>query len=42
VHRWRISVVRTNDDVLPFWHRMGYAATGEIKPYRYDHIRSEA
>jgi len=21
---------------------MGYAATGEIKPYRYDHIRSEA
>ena len=42
VHRWRISVVRTNDDVLPFWHRMGYAATGEVKPYRYDHIRSEA
>jgi len=41
VHRWRISVVRTNDHVLPFWHRMGYAATGEIKSYRYDHIRSE-
>lgn len=42
VRRWRISVVRTNERVLAFWHRMGYAETGEIKPYSCGHLASEA
>lgn len=42
LRRWRISVVRTNERALAFWHRMGYVETGEIKPYRYGHVESEA
>jgi ribosomal protein S18 acetylase RimI-like enzyme len=40
--RLRLSVVRTNDQVLGFWRRMGFAETGEIRPWRYDKLRSEA
>jgi ribosomal protein S18 acetylase RimI-like enzyme len=40
--RLRLSVVRTNGQVLGFWHRMGFAETGEVRPYRYDKLRSEA
>lgn len=42
LNRWRISVVRTNDHVLSFWSRMGYVETGELKPYRYGSLESEA
>jgi hypothetical protein len=35
-------VVRTNDQVLSFWRRMGFAETGEVRPWRYDKLRSEA
>jgi ribosomal protein S18 acetylase RimI-like enzyme len=40
--RLRLSVVRTNDQVLGFWRRMGFVETGEVRPYRYDKLRSEA
>jgi ribosomal protein S18 acetylase RimI-like enzyme len=40
--RQRLSVVRTNDQVLGFWRRMGFAETGEVRPYRYDTLESEA
>ena len=39
--RLRLSVVRTNDQVLGFWRRMGFAETGEVRPYRYDELESE-
>jgi ribosomal protein S18 acetylase RimI-like enzyme len=40
--RLRLSVVRTNDRVLGFWRRMGFAETGEVRPWRYDKLQSEA
>jgi uncharacterized protein len=40
--RLRLSVVRTNDNVLGFWRRMGFAETGEVRPWRYDKLESEA
>jgi ribosomal protein S18 acetylase RimI-like enzyme len=40
--RLRLSVVRTNDNVLGFWRRMGFTETGEVRPWRYDKLRSEA
>ena len=39
--RVRIGVVRTNEEVLPFWKKLGFAATGEVKPYRYGPVVSE-
>ncbi len=48
VQRWpevdtlRISVVRCNDAVLPFWRRMGFIETGEVQPYVCDKIVSES
>lgn len=48
VRRWpeidtlRISVVRRNDAVLPFWRRMGFVETGEVQPYVYDKVVSES
>ena len=39
--RVRIGVVRTNDDVLPFWTKLGFKPTGEVKPYRYASVSSE-
>lgn len=38
----RIGVIRTNDRVLPFWTKQGFAETGEIKPYHYGTVDSEA
>ena len=32
--------VDTNAAVLGFWRRMGFEATGEARPYRYDHLES--
>jgi hypothetical protein len=38
----RISVVRCHDPVLPFWRRVGFIETGEVKPYVYDKLVSES
>lgn len=40
--RIRLAVVRTNEQVTPFWQRLGFKPTGEIKPYRYGSIISES
>jgi ribosomal protein S18 acetylase RimI-like enzyme len=40
--RLRLSVVRTNDQVLGFWRRLGFAETGEVRPWRYDKLESES
>ena len=37
----RIGVVRTNAQVLPFWTKLGFAPTGEVRPYRYANVVSE-
>jgi ribosomal protein S18 acetylase RimI-like enzyme len=42
VRRLRLSVVRTNDQVLGFWRRMGFTETGEVRPWRYDKLESES
>jgi GNAT superfamily N-acetyltransferase len=48
VRRWpeidtlQISVVRSNATVLPFWRRMGFAETGEVRPYVCDKLVSES
>jgi GNAT superfamily N-acetyltransferase len=39
--RLRLSVVRTNDQVLGFWRRMGFTETGEVRPWRYHKLESE-
>jgi GNAT superfamily N-acetyltransferase len=37
----RLGIVETNADAAePFWSALGYAPTGETKPYRYDKLRS--
>lgn len=41
VARIRLGVVRTNDEVLPFWRKQGFVETGEVKPYRCDKVISE-
>lgn len=47
VHGWngcnrvRIAVVRSNDEVLPFWTKLGFQPTGEVKPYRCGTVVSE-
>jgi ribosomal protein S18 acetylase RimI-like enzyme len=40
--RLRLSVVRTNDQVLGFWRRLGFTETGELRPWRYDKLGSES
>jgi uncharacterized protein len=42
VRRLRLGVVRTNDQVLGFWRRLGFTETGEVRPWRYDKLESEA
>jgi GNAT superfamily N-acetyltransferase len=39
--RVRLSVVRANAEVIPFWLGLGFRATGEVKPYRYAAVISE-
>lgn len=34
--RWRLTVVDTNAEVLPFWERLGYALTGKTKEWTSD------
>ncbi|WP_439692690.1 GNAT family N-acetyltransferase [Curtobacterium sp. SP.BCo] len=41
VGRLRLGIVQTNAAVAePFWRALGYAPTGEEKPYGYDHLSS--
>jgi uncharacterized protein len=43
IQRFRLAVVDTNARIAePFWRRMGFCATGEVKPYRYDKLASSA
>jgi len=37
----RAGVVRTNEAVLPFWQKLGFVPTGEVKPYQYSTVVSE-
>jgi RimJ/RimL family protein N-acetyltransferase len=39
--RIRLSVVRVNAQALRFWRKVGFAPTGETKPYRYGALVSE-
>jgi GNAT superfamily N-acetyltransferase len=39
--RVRIGVVRTNEQVTPFWTQLGFAPTGEVRPYRDGSVASE-
>ncbi len=40
--RMRLAVVRTNSGVSGFWEHLGYAPTGEVRPYRYAGLESES
>jgi ribosomal protein S18 acetylase RimI-like enzyme len=42
VRRLRLGVVRSNDQVLGFWRRLGFTETGEVRPWRYDKLESES
>ena len=37
----RVAVVHSDAAVLPFWRQVGFAETGEIKPYVYDTLTWE-
>ena len=39
--RVRIGVVRTNEQVTPFWTQLGFTPTGEVRPYRDGAVASE-
>jgi len=41
IQKIRLGVVRTNEEVLPFWQKMGFQLTGEVKPYQYGELQSE-
>ena len=44
ISRWagvetvRIGIVSTNDQVIPFWEKMGFKDTGVRKPYHHDKV----
>ncbi len=40
-NRVLLAVVRTNDQVIPFWRKLGFSPTGETRPYRYGSVVSE-
>ena len=40
--RVRLAVVATNEAVIPFWSKLGFVPTGEVKPYRYAGVVSES
>lgn len=42
VRRLRLAVLETNAGVIPFWERMGFARTGEVRPYRDGSVATEA
>jgi len=37
----RIGIVRTNEEVIPFWSKLRFSPSGEVRPYRYGAISSE-
>lgn len=39
--RIRIPFVRTLDQVMPFWRKMGFRRTNETTPYEYGEVRSK-
>lgn len=39
--RMRIGVVRTNDRAMPFWSKLGFTPSGEVKPYRHANVASQ-
>jgi GNAT superfamily N-acetyltransferase len=39
--RMRIGVVRSNEQVIPFWLRQGFEPTGERRPWRQGPVASE-
>jgi RimJ/RimL family protein N-acetyltransferase len=39
--RVRLGVVRTNEQVIPFWTGLGFTPTGEARPYRHGSVASE-
>ena len=38
----RISVVKSNDEVLTFWKKLGFTETGILRPYENGTVVSEA
>lgn len=40
-HRLRLGVLATNGRALEFWARLGFIATGEVKPYVAGRVRTE-
>ena len=38
----RLAGVRANDLVLPFWKKLGFRETGELKPYQCNLVVSES
>jgi uncharacterized protein len=41
IQKIRLGVVRTDEEVLPFWQKLGFQLTGEVKPYQYGELQSE-
>lgn len=39
---WRVAVLGTNEQVGGFWQRVGFVATGEVRPYRYASLLTQA
>jgi RimJ/RimL family protein N-acetyltransferase len=39
--RIRLGVLRCNEEVLPFWRKLGFEATGELKPYLHPPVQTE-
>lgn len=37
----RLGVVRTNEEVVSFWKKMGFEPTGGVKPFQYASVVSE-
>ena len=42
IKKIRISVVKSNGDVLNFWQKLGFVENGIRKPYENGNIKSEA
>lgn len=38
----RLALVKSNDEFLNFWEKVGFQLTGEVKPYSNKQINSEA
>lgn len=38
----RLAVVETNREAMPFWEKMGFASTGEVRPYCTEDLETQA